>query len=109
MAREGNRWMWILCLFDLPVTSKVDRRLAARFRKDLLNDGYMMLQFSVYARLCNGLERAQKHTNRLKSWVPDKGSVRVMLITEQQFARMELLVGKRLPQEDTRATQLVLF
>jgi CRISPR-associated protein Cas2 len=101
--------MWIFCMFDLPVTAKADRQAAARFRKDLLNDGYMMLQFSVYARLCNGLERAQKHINRLKTWVPPAGSVRAMMVTEQQFARMELLVGKRLPQEDAQAQQLVLF
>ena len=45
------RRMWVIVFFDLPVTKKPQRTAAARFRNDLLNDGYMMLQFSVYARM----------------------------------------------------------
>lgn len=101
--------MWVMVFFDLPVGEKAEKRAAAKFRHELLKDGYMMLQWSVYARLCNGLERAQKHVSRLKVMVPEAGSVRVMLVTEQQFARMELLVGKRRPEEKMQANQLVLF
>ena len=52
MAKEGNRWMWILVFFDLPVTSLNDRRAATKFRKNLLQDGYM----SAMERLCPPLQ-----------------------------------------------------
>ncbi|MDD9851502.1 MAG: CRISPR-associated endonuclease Cas2 [Gammaproteobacteria bacterium] len=42
----------MLVLFDLPVTTKRERDKATRFRKKLLDDGYSMLQFSVYMRSC---------------------------------------------------------
>jgi CRISPR-associated protein Cas2 len=109
MSQEGNRWMWVLVFFDLPVTSQNDRRAATKFRKTLLQDGYMMLQWSVYARPCNNMERVKKHTDRLQLIVPQAGSVRAMVVTEQQFARTQILVGKRRDEETIGCQQLVLF
>ena len=56
MNSEETRVMWVFVFFDLPVGTKTERRLATRFRKFLKDDGYMMLQFSVYARVCRGEE-----------------------------------------------------
>jgi CRISPR-associated protein Cas2 len=109
MAKMGNRWMWILVFFDLPVSTKPERRAATQFRNNLLKDGYIMLQWSVYARPCNGLERVNKHTSRLKVMVPKAGSVRVMVVTEQQFERTQILIGKRRDEEEIGCQQLVLF
>ena len=39
--------MRMLVFFDLPVTTKADRKAYAQFRKFLVNDGCDMLQFSV--------------------------------------------------------------
>ncbi len=44
--------MWLFVFFDLPVTTKIERKTAARFRKDLMKDGFTMMQFSVYIRHC---------------------------------------------------------
>ena len=44
----------MIVFFDLPVQTKTERRHATAFRNFLLKDGYHMLQFSVYARVCNG-------------------------------------------------------
>ena len=41
---------WMIVAFDLPVLTKEQKKVAAKFRKYLLNDGYMMIQFSFYAR-----------------------------------------------------------
>ncbi len=68
-----------------------------------------MLQWSVYARPCKGMDRIQKHLARLKAMVPDNGSVRAMTVTEQHYARMELLVGKRKNEEAYGCQQLILF
>lgn len=44
--------MRMIVFFDLPVQTKTERRYATTFRNFLLKDGYHMLQFSVYARVC---------------------------------------------------------
>ena len=48
-----NRLMRILVMFDLPVKTKAERRSATQFRNFLVGDGYHMVQYSVYARVCN--------------------------------------------------------
>jgi CRISPR-associated protein Cas2 len=43
---------WVLVFFDLPVGTPEERKAANNFRRDLVREGYMMIQFSVYARPC---------------------------------------------------------
>lgn len=88
-----NNFMRLIVMFDLPVVEKEDRRNAAQFRKFLIDNGYMMMQYSVYYRIVNGLDMAKKHEIRLKNNVPHKGSIRVLRITEKQFNSMKILVG----------------
>ena len=83
----------MLVFFDLPVTTKKERKIAANFRKFLLNDGYHMIQYSVYARVCNGYDAVEKHKKRLASNLPENGSVRLLVITEKQYQSIEILVG----------------
>lgn len=109
MTAVKDRFMWLFVFFDLPVMTKIERRTATRFRNFLLKDGYMMIQFSVYARICNGQDRVDKHLQRLKGTIPQKGSVRVMQVTDKQYERMKILVGTKKNNEKARAEQLVLF
>jgi CRISPR-associated protein Cas2 len=102
--------MRLMVFFDLPVMTKQDRRIYTRFRKFLLRDGYDMIQFSVYARICNGPEAVEKHLARLTPALPPAGSVRSMQVTEKQFTGIKLLVGKKKEKEKTKfADQLSLF
>ncbi len=87
-------------MFDLPVASKKDRKEYARFRKYLINDGYDMLQFSVYSRITQNHDDARKHIGRLSGNLPPKGSVRVMQVTEKQYNSMLIMVGERTATED---------
>ena len=95
-----NRCMRILVLFDLPVSTKKDRKEYAKFRKYLINDGYDMLQFSVYSRITQNHDDSKKHIDRLSKNLPPKGSVRVMQVTEKQYNSMIILVGDRTATED---------
>ena len=101
--------MWVFVFFDLPVGSKAERRAAARFRKFLQNDGYDMLQWSVYTRVCRGQDAVDKHLARLRSSLPRAGSVRALQVTERQYARMSTLVGKQKTHEETAQDQMVLL
>jgi len=105
-----RKLMRLYLTFDLPVVEKEDLQNYQKFRRFLLNDGYDMLQFSVYAILCNGHDDVTKHLNRLKEHLPPKGSIRVTELTEKQFASTILLVGKKKPKENKKfSQQLTLF
>jgi len=86
--------MRILVFFDLPVKTARERRVASQFRHFLLKDGYFMIQYSVYGRICNGMDGVDKHSKRLRAIVPENGSVRMLVITEKQYESIEILVGK---------------
>jgi CRISPR-associated protein Cas2 len=102
--------MRLLVFFDLPVVTKADRRAYTIFRRFLINDGYDMIQFSVYGRILNGNDALEKHMKRLIDNLPPDGSVRCLSVTEKQFVSMKLLVGLPLFQEKkVNPQQLLLF
>jgi len=102
--------MRLLVFFDLPVVTKAERRAYTIFRRFLINDGYDMIQFSVYGRILNGNDALEKHMKRLVNSLPSDGSVRCLNVTEKQFASMKMLVGLPLFQEKTlKVNQMLLF
>jgi len=101
--------MRMMVFFDLPTTSKEERRHATQFRNALINDGYYMMQWSVYSRICKGTAQVDKHSERLKAFIPPNGSVRLMTVTEKQFAGMDILVGHPTKPEKFGAKQLLMF
>ena len=104
------KFMRVIVLFDLPTDTKAERRVATQFRKALLDDGFDMLQYSVYSRLCPNRDSAEKHMLRTKRNAPDSGSVRVLYLTENQFTNMHVLVGEKTTQENKLpVTQMAFF
>ena len=102
------RYMYVLVFFDLPVTTKSGQRDANRFRKSLLNKGFFMLQYSIYAKICRG-EKVETIERYLKYIVPSRGHVRVLQITDRQFANMQILIGEKEKTEKNSPKQLVLL
>lgn len=43
-----EKFMRVLVMFDMPTCSKKERKDYAKFRKSLIKDGFMMLQYSVF-------------------------------------------------------------
>jgi len=101
--------MWLLVMFDLPVTTKLDRRRYGQFRKSLLENGFFALQYSVYARPCPSEENLEVHRNRVHRALPPRGGVRIMTFTDKQFARSEVYYGKTKGQSEEMPDQLTLF
>ena len=102
--------MRMMVFFDLPMVTRAEKRAYTVFRRFLLNDGYDMIQFSVYGRILNGSDAEQKHLKRLTANLPPADSVRVLTVTEKQYASMLLLVGLPLFQEKkVNASQMMLF
>tara|TARA_R110002049_G_scaffold63757_1_gene169199 strand:- start:10044 stop:10376 length:333 start_codon:yes stop_codon:yes gene_type:complete len=99
MSKETRLFMRLLVFFDLPTTSRKDRRAYTLFHRYLVKQGYDMIQYSVYGRVVNGLDNLETHMNRLRANLPPNGLVQCMRVTEKQFAGMHLLVGDQSPQE----------
>lgn len=96
----GLQTMWVIVMFDLPTENKLMRKDYAHFRKFLLEDGFRMMQYSVYMRHSSSKENAQVHARRIKLHLPPDGEVRIIKITDKQFGRIEVFYGKkRLPVE----------
>lgn len=87
------RMGWILTMFDLPVMTPEERRTATQFRKDLLDNGYLMIQFSVYARPCVTFEQMERHIANIKPIIPAAGNVRLMFMTDEQWKKSYTVVG----------------
>lgn len=109
MRLSGYRWMWIIAMFDLPVDTKEARKRYARFRKGLIKDGFARMQFSVYIRHASSRENAEVHMTRVERLVPTDGEVRVVTITDKQFARMRIFWGKARRNPEAPPAQLELF
>lgn len=101
--------MWVLVFFDLPTETRTERKVAARFRKNLLDAGFAMFQFSIYMRFCASRENASVHIRRTKSNLPKKGKICIMQITDKQFGMMELFHGQKEIEPETPSQQLELF
>ncbi len=101
--------MWLMVFFDLPTKTKPQRRCASRFREFLKKDGYIMLQLSVYARVCRGQDAVDKHIRRIRSSLPNEGSVRTLQVTDKQYGRMELMLGTAPKTESASTSQMVLL
>jgi len=109
LVLSGYKAVWLLTMFDLPVDTRNARKRYAEFRKTLLKQGFSMLQYSVYGRFCASEESAQTHRNRVRAALPPEGYVRLLMVTDHQFAKMESYVGKADREPEKGPLQLALF
>jgi CRISPR-associated protein Cas2 len=101
LALSGYKAMWLFAMFDLPVDKPAARHEYAKFRAALLRQGFTMLQYSIYVHYAASEESEQTLRNRVEAALPSHGQVRVMSVTDRQFEKMEVYVGKkRKPVED---------
>jgi CRISPR-associated protein Cas2 len=101
--------MWLFAMFDLPVTTAKARKRYTEFRKALLQQGFSMLQFSVYARYCASEEMSAAYRSRIRASLPPEGYVRILAVTDHQFGKMESYIGEKSRSLEEPPSQLVLF
>lgn len=101
--------MWLVAMFDLPVDTPESRRCSTQFRKALIADGFLMLQFSVYARYLESEEAATAHRRHIKNNLPPHGQIRVLAVTDRQFGKMEVYTSKKKAKPENSPQQLLLF
>lgn len=101
--------MWLFSMFDLPVDDAKARRQYATFRNALIREGFSMLQYSIYARHFASEEAAAAQRRRLRTAVPPRGQVRFLVVTDRQFAKMEVHFGQTAAPAELPPAQMLLF
>ena len=87
--------MRIMVLFDLPTKTVENRKEYLKFRKFLLNEGFIMMQESVYTKLVLNGSSAKLVRDKVKKNAPVDGLVEMLTITEKQFSGIEYIVGRK--------------
>lgn len=89
------RYMRILLFFDLPTDTAKDRKIYSNFRKMLINEGFIMMQESVYTKLALNNSVVNSLKEKINKNKPPKGLVQMLTITEKQFNSIEYIVGEK--------------
>ena len=105
---DNEKFMRLIVFFDLPTKTKKDRKVYTTFRKKLLENGFFMLQYSVYCRICKGVQISKKYIEYVKKVTPSKGNIRILQVTDKQFHNMELIVGVKTNEEKVIDGQLIM-
>jgi CRISPR-associated protein Cas2 len=108
-ALSGYRIMWMFVLFDLPVGTARERKAATRFRKDLLDLGFEMSQYSVYLKFCAGKEQGDALARRIEGLMPLAGKVHIVTITDKQYENIRTYRGRKREPNLRMPDQLALF
>lgn len=75
-----------MVMFDLPVKHREQARRANEFRNMLLDLGFCQVQLSVYARYTPKAGGNRHAVATIKSHLPPGGSVRIIHVTDNQWA-----------------------
>lgn len=101
--------MWLYVMFDLPTVTKKERKSATRFRKDLLDLGFQMAQYSVYMRFCDGKVTAETYIGKIEQALPNQGRVHILTVTDKQIENARIFIGTRQERSPKNPDQLVLL
>lgn len=101
--------MWNLVMFDLPVTTRLQRGYATGFRKLLIDLGWQMAQFSVYVRYVPTGMSVAPEIQRMKAGVPPQGKVEILAITDRQWAKAIRFINASPVDQERPPELLTLF
>ena len=101
--------MWTFVFFDLPVGTTSQKRSYSRFRKRLLQEGFLQMQYSVYARYHATEKQGDPTRDLIRAELPDEGHIRILKVTDHQFSKMENFFGKTSVENEQSEEQYMLF
>ncbi len=99
------KFLYLLVMFDLPTQTKVERKRYSKFRKTLLNDGFTMIQYSCYMRICKSNYSAKSHIKFIIDNLPNKGEIRIMKLTSNIYNKMKIYSGSKKDNKKNRTNQ----
>lgn len=89
------RRMRILLFFDLPSIEQYEKKEYLDFRKSLIKNGFIMIQFSIYVKAVNASSKIKYEIEKIKKNIPSQGNIRIIHITESQYQNMTILLGNK--------------
>ena len=101
--------MRTIVFFDLPVLYSADRKNYRKFKKYLIKEGFIMLQNSVYSKLCLNSQQADLLIQRIKKNSPKKGIIQVLKLTENQYSKIEYIIGNSNTKVESSEDSLIVL
>lgn len=89
-----DRFVRTIVFFDLPNIYARDKKDYLKFRKHLVNEGFVMMQESVYSKLVLNTQQSELLVERIRKQAPKKGLIQVLTITEKQYSQIEYIIGE---------------
>lgn len=89
-----NRYMRTILFFDLPTLTTKDRMEYRHFVKNLITVGFYRIQESVFVMMNINPQGAESVIKLVRSFKPSGGNIMALTVTEQQFARMDIILGE---------------
>lgn len=90
------RQMRMIVTFDLPTTTNLEKKQYRDFRRALLDEGFIMMQYSTYIRFCRNDSEYAKYIRRIKHFSSElTGDVRIFGLTEKQYQNMYHISGDK--------------
>lgn len=86
--------MFLLVCFDLPRETKLERKIANKYRNRLLELGFSMKQFSLYERYVSDAQKKNKILNILKEELPETGSITLYVLPDEVNNNQITILGK---------------
>lgn len=106
---KGDSGMWCVVMFDLPVQTKGQRKEATQFRNSLLDDGFSMVQFSVYVQYLPLGVNLARIAKTIKGRLPANGEVRILPVTDKQWSEAFRFHNGREETKEETPQQLQIF
>jgi CRISPR-associated protein Cas2 len=95
MGINGWRAMWLVAVYDCPMTSKEARHNYTVFRRQMLKLNFIQLQNSLYLRHFPTKSAVEAAVNRLRLFIPENASVAFFMITDKQYALTKEYFGTK--------------
>lgn len=78
----------MMVMFDLPTETAAQRKAATKFRSFLIDEGFEMVQFSVYVQFTGTYENSQKFVRAVQQQCPTEGDLNILFFTDKQFSNI---------------------
>lgn len=82
-------------MFDLPSSESQERKEYQKFHKEIIRNGYIMVQYSVYSKAINFKSKIEAEIKNIKKFIPSDGNIRIIVLTEKQYSEMYVILGNK--------------
>lgn len=99
--------MWVIAVYDCPMTTGEERHDYTVFRKRILRENFVQLQYSLYVRHFPTLAVAEATIRRLRVFIPEGAQVAFFLVTDKQYGMTREYFGPRTAKNKPNAPQQI--